>query len=62
MAAAHAIFNLSGAAVCCAMAGYTGKKVEVQLELGSLHIEWAENGHVFMTGPAALSFEGSVEV
>ena len=40
----------------------TGKKVEVQLELGSLHIEWAENGHVFMTGPAALSFEGSVEV
>lgn len=50
------------AAVCCAMAGYTGKKVEVQLELGSLHIEWAENGHVFMTGPAALSFEGSVEV
>ena len=52
----------SSAAVCCAMADYTGKKVEVQLELGSLHIEWAENGHVFMTGPAALSFEGSVEV
>lgn len=52
----------SSAAVCCAMAGYTGKKVEVKLELGSLHIEWAENGHVFMTGPAALSFEGSVEV
>ena len=52
----------SSAAGCCAMAGYTGKKVEVQLELGSLHIEWAENGHVFMTGPAALSFEGSVEV
>ena len=52
----------SSAAVCCAMAGYTGKKVEVQLELGSLHIEWAENGHVFMTGPAELAFEGEVDV
>ena len=44
------------------MSGSPGKRVEVQLGLGSLHIEWAENGHVFMTGPAALSFEGSVEV
>lgn len=51
----------SSAAVCCAMAGYTGKKVEVKLELGSLHIEWAENGHVFMTGPAAFAFDGCAE-
>ena len=40
----------------------TGKKVEVQLELGSLHIEWAENGHVFMTGPAAFVFDGEYDV
>lgn len=52
----------SSAAVCCAMAGYTGKRVEVRLELGSLNIEWAENAHVFMTGPAAFSFEGSVDI
>ncbi len=51
----------SSAAVCCAMANYTGKKVEVKLELGSLHIEWAENGHVFMTGPAAFAFEGCTQ-
>lgn len=48
----------SSVATCCYMAGFTGNKVEIKVELGSLFIEVAENGHVFMTGPAAFSFEG----
>ena len=29
---------------------------------GVLWIEWAENGHVWMSGPATTSFEGSFEL
>lgn len=32
----------------------------VELNGGSLSIEWAESGHVMMTGPAVESFEGTV--
>lgn len=34
--------------------GYTKNKVEVKLKYGSLQVEWAENSHVYMTGPATL--------
>jgi diaminopimelate epimerase len=33
----------------------------VELDGGSLDIDWREDGHVIMTGPAALSFEGSFD-
>jgi diaminopimelate epimerase len=29
---------------------------------GRLDIAWRQNGHVVMTGPAALSFEGSFDI
>ncbi|MDR0840797.1 MAG: diaminopimelate epimerase [Christensenellaceae bacterium] len=49
----------SGAsAVLAARAGYTGRHVTVQLQLGELDIVWAEDG-VYMTGPAAYVFEGT---
>ncbi len=38
--------------------GHTGKKVRVRLEAGALDIEWAENGHIYMTGPAEEVFTG----
>ena len=39
--------------------GFTGRSVDVQLYLGTLHIEYDEKtGHVFMTGPAAVTFTG----
>ena len=50
------------AAVCAARAGYTGRQVEVALALGSLHIRWAEDGQIYMAGPAAYAFTGSLEV
>ena len=31
------------------------------LDGGSLDIHWREDGHVIMTGPAALAFEGSFD-
>ncbi len=51
----------SSAAVCAHLAGFTGKHVKVCLELGALDILYGENGHVFMTGPAAFAFEGEVD-
>lgn len=39
----------------------TGRKVRVSLPGGDLVIEWREaDGHVLMTGPYALDFEGTV--
>lgn len=49
------------AAVCASMAGFTGRSVTVHLALGELLIEWAENGHIYMTGPAEETFEGNIK-
>lgn len=39
--------------------GFTGRSVDVNLYLGTLHIEYNEkDGNVYMTGPATVSFEG----
>jgi diaminopimelate epimerase len=43
------------------MAGFTGRSVKVHLALGELLIEWAENGHIYMTGPAEEIFEGNIK-
>lgn len=39
----------------------TGRAVEVALPGGPLQIEWGEDGHIAMTGPAAESFRGSFD-
>lgn len=39
--------------------GLTERKVSVHLPGGKLDIEWADNGRVFMTGPAEAVFEGN---
>lgn len=44
--------------VAAHLCGYTDKTVRVHLLGGDLDIEWAENGHVFMTGPATEVFTG----
>lgn len=40
------------------LAGYTERRVSVGLPGGTLDIEWAQDGHVYMTGPAEEVFEG----
>lgn len=50
----------SSAAVACALHEKTGRSVEVLVERGALRIDWAEDNHVYMCGPAATAFIGEV--
>ena len=48
-------------AVAAAITGRSGRKSDIVMDGGTLHIEWSEqDGHVYMTGPAAFAFEGEV--
>ncbi|MGE5148218.1 MAG: diaminopimelate epimerase [Candidatus Eiseniibacteriota bacterium] len=49
------------AAVAASRRNLTGRKVEVVVDGGMLFIEWADDGHVLMTGPAATSFTGDLD-
>jgi diaminopimelate epimerase len=49
------------AAVAAARRELTGRKVRVTLPGGDLFIEWREmDGHILMTGPYALDYEGTL--
>jgi diaminopimelate epimerase len=52
----------SAAGVASALMGFTGRLVRVLLAGGELVIEWTEDNHVYMTGPAAEVFEGLVKL
>jgi diaminopimelate epimerase len=49
-------------AVASALNNHTGRKVAVELQYGQLDIEWAEDGTVYMTGPAEESFSGEINL
>lgn len=60
------ITRACGSAACAALVGahrrgLTGRWAAVELDGGTLDICWRDDGHVIMTGPAALSFEGSFD-
>ena len=48
--------------VAAVLNGYCKKDTDVTVKLlgGDLNIVWRSDGHVMMTGPAAVSFEGTV--
>jgi len=46
------------ALVAAARRGLTGRSAAVLVDGGRLDIEWRDDSHVVMTGPAALAFEG----
>lgn len=48
------------AVVAGALEGRSGRKVRVHLPGGTLKIEWAEDGRVYMTGPAVEVFRGEI--
>ena len=57
------ITRACGSGACAALVaayrrGLAERRAVVTLDGGSLDIDWREDGHVIMTGPAALSFEG----
>jgi diaminopimelate epimerase len=49
------------AAIAAARRELVGRKVKVSLPGGDLNVEWRESdGHILMTGPYALDFEGTL--
>jgi len=48
----------SAATVAGVLNGLTERRIVNHLTGGDLEMEWAEAGHVFMTGPAVQVFEG----
>lgn len=52
----------SAAAVAANLKGLTGRRVKVLLAGGELLIDWKEDQHVYMTGPAEQVFEGTIEI
>jgi diaminopimelate epimerase len=57
------ITRACGTGACAALVaahrrGLTERRAAVELDGGILDIAWREDGHVIMTGPATLSFEG----
>lgn len=49
-------------AVACALNSLTNRAITVHLAGGDLYIEWAENNHVYMTGPGQYVFSGEIEI
>lgn len=50
-------------AVAAAKLGKAGRKSTIVMDGGELQIEWSEaDNHVYMTGPAKISFEGEIEL
>ena len=49
------------AVVACNLNKLTGREVTARLRGGELHIEWAGNDHVFMTGPAEEVYSGEFD-
>lgn len=55
-----------GSGACAALVGaarrgLTGRAVDVVVDGGRLRVQWRDDGHVLMTGPAATSFEGTFD-
>lgn len=48
------------AVVAAVRRGLTGRRVAVEVDGGELFIDWAEDDHVLMSGPTALTFRGTL--
>ena len=52
----------SAAAVAAHLKGLTERSVTIHLNGGDLFLDWAEDGHLFMTGPAVEVFSGGIHL
>jgi diaminopimelate epimerase len=48
--------------VAASMIGLVGRQATVRFPGGELEVEWAPDGHVYLTGPAAFVFEGETDL
>jgi len=60
------ITRACGTGACAALVaahrrGLAERRAAVELDGGTLDVAWREDGHVIMTGPATLSFEGAFD-
>jgi diaminopimelate epimerase len=60
------ITSACGSGACAALVaahrrGLADRHASIELDGGTLDIAWREDGHVIMTGPAAVSFEGTFD-
>jgi diaminopimelate epimerase len=50
-------------AVAAAITGRSGRQSRIIMDGGTLDIDWREaDGHVYLSGPATISFEGTAEL
>lgn len=61
------ITRACGTGACAALVaasrrGLTGRSATVIVDGGALRIDWAEDGHVMLTGPVATAFAGEVDL
>lgn len=50
-------------AVAAAITGRSGRQSHIIMDGGTLDIDWREaDGHVYLSGPAAIAFEGTIEL
>jgi diaminopimelate epimerase len=52
----------SAVTAACVLNGLTDKKIVNHLSGGDLEMEWAEDGCIYMTGPAVEVFKGEIEL
>jgi diaminopimelate epimerase len=52
----------SAVAVASFLNGQTARSVNIVIELGTLHVDWAEDNHVYMTGPSEIVYTGQIEL
>lgn len=48
--------------VASVLNGYVKNTAKVQLDGGTLEITWADDNHIYMTGPARKAFVGNIEL
>ena len=61
------ITQACGTGACAALVGahrrgLIGRAADIELDGGTLHVEWRDDNHVLMTGPTTLAFSGDVDL
>jgi diaminopimelate epimerase len=60
--AGHTLASGAGSSACAIashLAGHTGRRVTVEVERGTMEVNWREDGQVELTGPAEIAGEGT---
>ncbi len=61
------ITQACGTGACAALVGahrrgLIGRAADIELDGGTLAVEWREDNHVLMTGPTAIAFTGDIDL